>query len=75
MLVAGLTVSQPGIAKKVSAQEQQCGRYGGDAYANAAYPKTSTLFLFIFASPEAEWNTAWTTGTTIMDALAIDHEI
>jgi hypothetical protein len=38
-------------------------------------PQTSTLYLFIFESPEAEWNAAWTTGTTIMDALAIDDEI
>jgi hypothetical protein len=49
--------------------------YGGDAYANAwPTPKKNTLHRFIVESPEAEWNAAWTPGTTIMNALTIDDE-
>ena len=40
-----------------------------------ANPKTNTLYLFIFESPEAEWETAWKTGEKIMDTLVLDDEI
>jgi len=40
-----------------------------------ANPKTNTLYLFIFESPESEWDTAWKIGKQIMDMLAIDDEI
>jgi hypothetical protein len=38
-------------------------------------PKTNTLYLFIFESPESEWDTAWKTGEKILDMLALDDEI
>jgi hypothetical protein len=40
-----------------------------------ANPKTNTLYLFIFESPEANWDTAWKLGKQIMDALALDDDI
>jgi hypothetical protein len=40
-----------------------------------ANPKTNTLYLFIFESPESDWEAAWKTGKQIMDTLAIDDEI
>jgi hypothetical protein len=40
-----------------------------------ANPKTNTLYLFIFESPIAEWESAWKLGKPIMDNLAIDDEI
>lgn len=40
-----------------------------------ANPETNTLYLFIFESPEAEWDMAWKTGQKIMDTLALDDEI
>jgi hypothetical protein len=40
-----------------------------------ANPKTNTLYLFIFESPEANWDSAWKIGKQIMDSLAIDDEI
>ena len=40
-----------------------------------ANPKTDTLYLFIFESPESEWNSAWKIGEQIMDSLAIDDAI
>ena len=40
-----------------------------------ANPKTNTLYLFVFESPESEWEDAWKTGKQIMDMLAIDDEI
>ncbi len=40
-----------------------------------ANPKTNTLYLFIFESPESDWNAAWKIGKQIMDNLAIDDEI
>jgi hypothetical protein len=40
-----------------------------------ANPKTNALYLFIFESPEPEWDAAWKTGKQIMDMLAIDDEI
>lgn len=40
-----------------------------------ANPKTNTLYLFIFESPVAEWDTAWKTGQKIMDTLVMDDEI
>jgi hypothetical protein len=40
-----------------------------------ANPRTNTLYLFIFESPESEWNPAWKIGKQIMDALAIDDGI
>jgi hypothetical protein len=36
-----------------------------------ANPKTNTLYLFIFESPESDWEAAWKTGKQIMNALAI----
>lgn len=44
-------------------------------YLAVANPKTNTLYLFIFESPESDWDSAWTTGKQIMDTLAIDDEI
>jgi hypothetical protein len=40
-----------------------------------ANPKTNTLYLLIFESPQASWDAAWKTGNQIMDTLAIDDEI
>jgi hypothetical protein len=40
-----------------------------------ANPKTNTLYLFVFESPESDWDAAWKTGKQIMDTLAIDDEI
>ena len=40
-----------------------------------ANPKTNTLYLFIFESPESDWDSAWKIGKQIMDALAIDDDI
>lgn len=40
-----------------------------------ANPKTNTLYLFIFESPERDWNAAWKTGKQILHTLAIDDEI
>jgi hypothetical protein len=51
---------------------------GGSTMTNTlmvANPKTNTLYLLTFESPDAEWDTAWKTGTKIMDTLAIDDEI
>ena len=39
-----------------------------------ANPKTNTLYLFIFESPEAGWEAAWKLGKPIMDSLALDDE-
>lgn len=39
-----------------------------------ANPKTNTLYLFIFESPESEWDAAWKLGKPIMDTLALDDE-
>jgi hypothetical protein len=38
-------------------------------------PKTNTLYLFIFESPDSEWDAAWKTGKQIMDTLALDDKI
>jgi hypothetical protein len=40
-----------------------------------ANPKTNTLYLFIFESTQANWDSAWKTGKTIIDSLIIDDEI
>jgi hypothetical protein len=40
-----------------------------------ANPKTNTLYLFIFESPESDWDAAWKTGKQIMDMLAIDDQV
>jgi hypothetical protein len=40
-----------------------------------ANPKTNRLYLFIFESPEANWDSAWKIGKQIMDLLVIDDEI
>jgi hypothetical protein len=40
-----------------------------------ANPKTNTLYLFIFGSPETNWDSAWKIGKQIMDSLVIDDEI
>jgi len=42
------------------------------AFAN---PKTNTLYLFIFESPAANWDSAWQLGKQIMDNLTIDGDI
>ena len=39
-----------------------------------ANPKTNTLYLFVFESPESDWDTAWKIGKPIMDTLAIDDD-
>ena len=38
-----------------------------------ANPKTNSLYLFIFESPEASWDSAWKIGKQILDSLAIDE--
>lgn len=40
-----------------------------------ANPKTNTLYLFIFESPETDWDSAWKIGKQIMDILAIDDDM
>jgi len=40
-----------------------------------ANPKTNTLYLFIFESPETNWDSAWKIGKQILDSLVIDDEI
>jgi hypothetical protein len=40
-----------------------------------ANPKTNTLYLLIFESPESSWDSAWKIGKQIMDTLAIDDAI
>jgi hypothetical protein len=40
-----------------------------------ANPKTNAMYLFIFESPLADWDSAWKSGEQIMDTLAIDDEI
>ena len=37
-----------------------------------ANPKTNTLYLFMFESPESKWDAEWKLGKQIMDSLAID---
>jgi hypothetical protein len=39
-----------------------------------ANPKTNTLYLFLFESPESGWDAAWKIGKPIMDTLAIDDD-
>jgi hypothetical protein len=40
-----------------------------------ANPKTNTLYMFIFESPESEWESAWKIGKPIIDELALDDEL
>jgi len=40
-----------------------------------ANPKTNTLYLFMFESPESKWDVEWKLGKQIMDTLAIDDEM
>ena len=40
-----------------------------------ANPKTNTLYLFIFESPDSTWEAAWKLGQQIMNMLAIDDEM
>jgi hypothetical protein len=40
-----------------------------------ANPKTNTLYLFIFESPESGWDAAWKIGKQVMDTLAIDDDV
>jgi len=40
-----------------------------------ANPKTNTVYLIIFESPESDWDAAWKTGATIVDNLAFDDGI
>jgi len=42
---------------------------------SVANPKTNTLYLFIFESPESDWEKAWKIGEKIMDQLALDDAI
>lgn len=39
-----------------------------------ANPKTNTLYLFMFESPEHDWEASWKQGKAIIDSLAIDDE-
>lgn len=41
----------------------------------AANPKTNTLYLLLFESPEQEWDSAWKTGKQIIEGLALNDEI
>ena len=40
-----------------------------------ANPDTDTLYLFIFESPQPDWDTSWKAGKTIMETLVLDDEI
>ncbi|HEY2911940.1 MAG TPA: hypothetical protein VGK21_01150 [Candidatus Angelobacter sp.] len=40
-----------------------------------ANPKTNTLYLLIFESPEPEWDTAWKLGKQIVDMLPLEESI
>ena len=40
-----------------------------------ANPKTNTLYLLIFESPEASWDSAWKIGKQILDSRVVDDEI
>jgi len=40
-----------------------------------ANPKTNTMYLFIFESPESEWDSAWKIGHQIMESLALDDDV
>ena len=40
-----------------------------------ANPKTNTLYLFIFESPEPEWDAAWKLGKQIVDMLPLEESI
>jgi len=40
-----------------------------------ANPKTNTLYLLMFESPESDSDTAWKLGKQIMDALALDDDV
>jgi hypothetical protein len=40
-----------------------------------ANSKTNTMYLFIFESPETEWNSAWKIGHQIMESLALDDDV
>lgn len=40
-----------------------------------ANPKTNTLYLFVFESPESSWDAEWKLGKQILDTLALDDEI
>lgn len=40
-----------------------------------ANPKTNTLYLFLFESPQANWDSAWKIGKPIIDSLVIDDKI
>lgn len=40
-----------------------------------ANPKTNTLYLFVFESPETSWESAWKIGKQIVDMLVIDDEV
>lgn len=40
-----------------------------------ANPKTNTMYLIIFESPEADWGPAWKIGEQIMNQLAIDDDV
>jgi len=39
-----------------------------------ANPKTDTLYTFLFESPAADWDAAWTLGKQIIDTLAINDD-
>lgn len=39
-----------------------------------ANPKTNTLYLFVFESPQANWDSAWKVGKQILDSLVIDDQ-
>lgn len=40
-----------------------------------ANPKTNTLYLLIFESPEQEWDAAWKLGKQIVDVLPLEESI
>jgi hypothetical protein len=40
-----------------------------------ANPKTNTLYLLIFESPEPDWDSAWKLGKQIVDKLVLDDNI
>ncbi len=48
---------------------------GVDRALMVANPKTNTLYLILFESPEPDWDVAWKTGATIVDNLVFDDEI
>ncbi len=40
-----------------------------------ANPKTNTVYLIVFESPESDWDAAWKMGATVVDSLVFDDSM